>query len=314
MTEHKRVLVVIDPTAQSHPALERAAWLAKYMPASLELCICDYTSYLADSRLTKAAETLAEARASVLDAHERRLQELAKPLTAAGLTATVDARWDYPLHDAIVRKTLDFRADLVLKDTHYHSVLKRAIFSNTDWNLIRNCPAALLLVKPRAVGAKPCFVAAVDPLHERDKPASLDHRILTLGAQLCAAVGGELHAFHAFDIAAAIAVSSDSMTMPIALPVRELMDAMRTEHTAAVYALTDAHRLARDRVHIQQGGTRELLLALTERLHADVLVMGAVSRSGLKGLFLGNTAEDMLDRLHCDLLIVKPEGFAATLP
>jgi universal stress protein E len=314
VTEHKRVLVVIDPTAPSHPALERAAWLAKHMPASLELFICDYTSYLADARLTKTAETLAEARASLLDAHEHRLQELAKPLTAVGLTTAVDARWDYPLHDAIVRKALDSRADLVVKDTHYHSVLKRAIFSNTDWNLIRNCPAALLLVKPRAVGATPCFVAAVDPLHERDKPASLDHRILTIGAQLCAAVGGELHTFHAFDIAAAIAVSSDSMTMPIALPIRELTDAMRAEHTAAVYTLTDAHRLARDHTHIHQGGTRELLLALTERLHADVLVMGAVSRSGLKGLFLGNTAEDMLDRVHCDLLIVKPEGFEATLP
>jgi phospholipid/cholesterol/gamma-HCH transport system permease protein len=38
------------------------------------------------------------------------------------------------------------------------------------------------------------------------------------------------------------------------------------------------------------------------------------SRSGLKGLFLGNTAEDVLDRLHCDLIIVKPEGFKAVLP
>jgi universal stress protein E len=41
--------------------------------------------------------------------------------------------------------------------------------------------------------------------------------------------------------------------------------------------------------------------------------MGAVSRSGLKGLFLGNTAEDVLDRLHCDLVIVKPTGFRAVL-
>jgi universal stress protein E len=65
---------------------------------------------------------------------------------------------------------------------------------------------------------------------------------------------------------------------------------------------------------VNQGGTREMLMALTERLRADVVVMGAVSRSGLKGLFLGNTAEDVLDRLPCDLLIVKPEPFAAELP
>jgi hypothetical protein len=27
-----------------------------------------------------------------------------------------------------------------------------------------------------------------------------------------------------------------------------------------------------------------------------------------------HTAEDLLDRLHCDLIIVKPKGFEAVLP
>jgi universal stress protein E len=39
------------------------------------------------------------------------------------------------------------------------------------------------------------------------------------------------------------------------------------------------------------------------------MVMGAVSRSGLDRIFLGSTAERVLDRLPCDLLIVKPKGF-----
>jgi universal stress protein E len=37
--------------------------------------------------------------------------------------------------------------------------------------------------------------------------------------------------------------------------------------------------------------------------------MGAVSRSGLRKLFLGSTAEQLLDRLPCDVLVVKPAGF-----
>jgi universal stress protein E len=64
---------------------------------------------------------------------------------------------------------------------------------------------------------------------------------------------------------------------------------------------------------VQQGSTREQLMALTDQLRADAVVMGAVSRSGLKGLFLGNTAEDVLDRLQCDLVIVKPDGFEPVL-
>jgi universal stress protein E len=37
--------------------------------------------------------------------------------------------------------------------------------------------------------------------------------------------------------------------------------------------------------------------------------MGAVSRSALERVFVGSTAELVLDRLGCDVLIVKPAGF-----
>lgn len=312
MATQKKLLVVVDPTASFHPAIERAAWLARHSAASVELFISDYAPHLADTRSHGVAAT--QARAAVIDRHRRRLEQLAGPLLAEGLTVEVDARWDYPLHDSIVRKSLEIGADIVIKDTHYHSVLKRSIFSNTDWTLIRNCAATLWLVKPRQPSQKPCFVASVDPLHERDKPADLDQRILTTGKELAGALGGELHAFHAYDITATLAVSTDSMTMPIALPMREFADAMRVEHTNAVNTLCKAHGIPAERTHVHQGSPRELLMTLTDQLRADAVVMGAVSRSGLKGLFIGNTAEDVLDRLHCDLVIVKPAGFTAVLP
>jgi hypothetical protein len=42
--------------------------------------------------------------------------------------------------------------------------------------------------------------------------------------------------------------------------------------------------------------------------------MGAISRSGLKRLIIGNTAERTLDLLGCDVLIVKPQQFANRVP
>ena len=303
----RRLLVVIDPTASAQPALERAAWLAKKLPAALELFVCDYDPNIADARVVDA-EVQNHARSQLLEARRRWLGELAKPLADSGIEVTLDVRWDYPLYEGILRKAADSRADIVVKDTHYHSVLKRSIFSNTDWSLIRGCSAELLLVKPHAVHTPPRIVASIDPLHERDKPAELDHKILTAASRLRDALGAELHVFHSFDIAPMLAASSDSMTMPIALPVRELTDSLRKEHTGAVRALTDAYGVQHERIHVHQGGTRQLLVTLTEQIQADIVVMGAVSRSGLQRLFLGSTAEDVLDKLGCDLLIVKPSG------
>ena len=310
MADLNRLLVVVDPTASFHPSIERAAWLAKRRPAHLELFISDYSAELAGEGAGKAADS----RGAALERHRHRLEQLAAPLRAAGLAVDVDARWDHPLHDSIVRKAVDSAADVVIKDTHYHSALRRSIFSNTDWSLIRACAATLWLVKPRPPGQRPCFVAAVDPLHERDKPADLDRRILSVAGELSTALGGELHVFHAFDVSTALAVSTDSMTMPLALPINDLADVLRVQHSEAVARLCSAHAIPPERTHVHQGSTREVLLTLTEQLRADAVVMGAISRSGLKGLFLGNTAEDVLDRLHCDLVIVKPEGFKAVLP
>ena len=46
----------------------------------------------------------------------------------------------------------------------------------------------------------------------------------------------------------------------------------------------------------------------------DILAMGAIARSGLKRVLIGSTAERVLERLPCDVLVVKPPEFAQNLP
>jgi len=39
--------------------------------------------------------------------------------------------------------------------------------------------------------------------------------------------------------------------------------------------------------------------------------MGTISRAGIAGLLVGNTAERLLDQLDCSLLTVKPGDFVS---
>jgi universal stress protein E len=307
MTETERILVVVDPIADLEPAFERALWLAGKLGAALDLLVCDYDQHLAAEHIFDA-EALKSARKHLLEAHMKKLRRLAQQAADKGVATSVDARWDHPLHEGIVRKAEDSGAAIVVKDTHFHPILKRSMFSNTDWNLIRECPVPLLLVKPRTIRPEPLFLAAVDPLHERDKPADLDRDILALTRRLTTAVGGELAVFHAFDPTPAFAVSADSVAFPLSSPIDDVLDALRQKHLDAVRTLAEANEVPSSAVHMLEGGTRETLVALTEKLHADFVVMGAVSRSALQRLFLGSTAEQMLDVLPCDLLIVKPRA------
>jgi nucleotide-binding universal stress UspA family protein len=44
---------------------------------------------------------------------------------------------------------------------------------------------------------------------------------------------------------------------------------------------------------------------------ADLVVMGTVGRTGISGLFIGNTAEAILEQVRCSVLAIKPLGFVS---
>jgi universal stress protein E len=305
MEQINKILVVVDPTAKEHPVVARAAWLAERTGAAVELFICEYDQYLAGERFFDSA-SLEKARTGLMQRNLQRLRKLGQAMADRGVEVSVDAVWYQPLHEGIVRKVESTHPDVVLKDTHYHQLIRRSLFSNTDWNLIRDCPVPLMLVKATSGNSINTVIAAVDPVHERDEQAQLDRKIIETSQWLCAKVGADLHVVHAFDPAPAYAVSADAMSFPIAEPMNELMEGLRRKHTHAMHELLAHYSIPESHVHIAEGDTRDVLSTLAEQLHADLLVMGAVSRGAIEHLLLGSTAERVLDHIPCDLLIIKP--------
>ena len=307
MAKSNSILVVVDPTTNEQPAFARAVWLAGKLDCDLELFICDYDQYLAGERFFDS-KALAKARAGLLERHQKRLEKLAAPVRDKGITVTTDVAWDHPLHEGILRKIESSIPRIVIKDTHFHSAIRRSVFSNTDWQIIRDCQSLLWLVKPHTEARISRLIAAVDPLHERDKPARLDHKILETAEAIRSAVEGELTVVHAFDPAPVYAVSTDAMSFPITEPINETVAELRSQHQQAMGELLKQHSIGPERAHLIDGETREVLVGAVDELEADLVVIGAVSRGALKRIALGSTAERVLDFLPCDLLIVKPDA------
>lgn len=296
---YRRIAVVPDPTAESQPALARAAELAHASGASLELVGIDYNEHIAGKRFGDAVD-LAAAREALVQRRRAWLEALAEPYTGAGMEVHCHASFGQPLHDAIIDATRARAPDLIVKDTHYHAPLSRTLFSNTDWELIRRSPIDLLLVKPREWSATPKILSAVDPLHEADVVAALDQAILEQGRVLADVVDGELHVVHVCPQPVPPAVPGYGGS--VLLDTAELTRNIERAHRRAVATLIEGREV--DGVHIRSGGAPAGLVDLADELHADVMIIGAVSRSGPRR-FIGHTARHVLDRLPSDLLIVK---------
>ena len=63
------------------------------------------------------------------------------------------------------------------------------------------------------------------------------------------------------------------------------------------------------KLHVGLTSPSNAILACVDRLKPDLVVMGTISRAGIAGLSVGNTAERMLGHLDCSMLTVKPADF-----
>jgi nucleotide-binding universal stress UspA family protein len=64
------------------------------------------------------------------------------------------------------------------------------------------------------------------------------------------------------------------------------------------------------KAHLIHGEARAVIPALARDLDIDLIALGTVCRTGLPGLLMGNTAEEVLRQVDCSVLTVKPEGFS----
>ncbi|MCC7489753.1 MAG: universal stress protein [Gammaproteobacteria bacterium] len=301
MTKARRILVVVDPAAAEHPAVARGASVARRLGLELRLLVCVHGGL--PSRMPRGADAQ-EVRRALLRQHLRLLQQLAQD--CAGVEVTMNAVWDRPLHEAIIRETLRSEPQLVMKESRYHPTISRALVTNTDWHLIRDCPAPLWLVRGPAWEEAPRVVAFVDPTHEHDKPADLDHRILAEATALATGLGGEAHAVHCHDGSALFAAAGGP---GVSAEIEALGAELQAEHAGRLRELATARGIDPARTQLRSGRPAEAIPATVRQLGAHLAVMGAVARSRLQDIVLGSTAEQVLDQLPCDVLVVKPGRF-----
>jgi universal stress protein E len=293
--------------------LHQAGTLARASGASIELFhTIDAPDPGRSFPETTTLEAVEKLRAAAMRAGERRLERFARTQALRGVSVTCTAVWDYPPHEAIVRRALEAGADLVIATTHEHAVGARLVLRNTDWELIRHCPMPLLLVRTRRALPKPVVLAAVDPFHAHARPANLDSQLLVTAGQFAKLLHGTLHVFHAYMPLVNVQLATGYPAPPVMLPP-EVEESHGRQIARVIDQLAEKAGVRRAYRHVEMGDVTGELTALTRRTHTSLVVMGAVSRSALARLFIGNTAERVLDKLSCDVLIVKPRSFRAKL-
>jgi universal stress protein E len=281
------VVVVTRPFAREQVAAAKAAAIARRCGARVVL----FNSFMIPQPVN---DVPMDSREQIIEsAIRQRRERLAKIAVDVGLPGATECvvRWDFPIYASIVRYVQESEPDLLIADSHREGRLARMVLANTDWELIRQCPCPLWFVRSPELARAPRLLVAVDPRHTHAKPARLDDRLLQAARGMTRQLGGSFSLAHAYE-----AWSPKSLELG-------------ANAAEAVGRLAKRHRVVAADCSVREGSASAVLPAEATRQHADVLVMGAVSRSLLERPVIGNTAERVIDQVDCDVFVVKPAGF-----
>jgi universal stress protein E len=306
----RRLLVVVDPAARAQPALEKAARLARAFKARVELYACDFRE-----GLDGPGRAFAAARRRLVEAGESQLRRLAHEYLGDG-QSEVRYELGHPRAERILARVRRSRPDLVVLDSHFHAGARRALFGPADWPLVRDCPVPLLYAKPGRWHAAPRIAAAVDPLHPADPRARLDAAIVGRARSLARGLKGTLRVVHAWLPLEPALAGPGLLGLPVGAPaaVERLLADAEGRAARAVASLCRGGRGPRASAVLLRGAAVETLPGFAELEGLDVLALGAVSRGRLYETLVGATAERLLERVPCDLLVVKARRVAAARP
>lgn len=280
MTKPTSILAVLDRGALDHCVLDKAAALADKFNSRLELFLCDAAhayalkhAYDPSHNAEMQRECLSNAVAYLVDARR------SLPLPAERVA--VSAACESPLYEGIVRRILDVRPDLVIKGAG-DADARHAAFDPNDWQLMRRCPATLMLTRGRRWRTPPAFAAAVDVSIQDASGLSLN--IVETAELLRAVYAGALDVIYA---------------------APEASSAQESAPPELAGATGGGWRFL-------QGDPEEALPRYATDRNFDVLVLGALAhRPGAAGL-VGSLTSRLMEALDCDFVLVKADSAART--
>jgi nucleotide-binding universal stress UspA family protein len=306
ISEFRRILVATDFSPCADAALHQAIWIAKLSHGKVVLA-----HVVADLRHA-VSRTSYRSRIEFLEGQEEHFQrELRRDSDEklrraihhqgdTGVNITYETLLGTPFVE-LIHSVQQEGYDLVVVGTRGNNAWQQLFLGSTARRLIRKCPAPVWIVKRKQAKPATSILVSVDM-------SDVSRRALEQAVKLAACASAELHVLHVVehDIPDHLLYLKSANSPDHSL--REWMESEATQNLDKFLAPMQTAGMVMHR-HVLWGSPSEQIVNLAKVVDADVIALGTVGRSGIQGIVLGNTAENVLVHCECDVLTVKPAGF-----
>ena len=304
MRRFKNILLLHDGRSEQHLTMKRGVDLAWRNQAKLTVVdVIEEDSWVSGE--IYGLEPFQELKQLISEDRQKELDIVIEPLRQQGLDVRAKLLFGKPFLE-IIREVLRENHDLVMKTAQGEGGLKGMLFGSTAMHLMRKCPCPVWVVKRGENERFDRIIAAVDPDPLDEQRNQLNFKIMDLATSLAKIEQSILLVVHAWSLYGETILRSGRGRMN-----REEIDTMvreaEAEHKERLNNLLQKYELQdlKHRVHLIKGEAGRVIPELAEKKRADLIVMGTLSRSGVAGFLIGNTAEKIIH----EVLTAKPDGF-----
>ncbi|WP_303290327.1 universal stress protein [Marinobacter sp. SS5-14b] len=289
----EKLLIIMDPTQKNQVALARGADLARATGASLEVVafVHEYLDALPADPVVQNT-----AKEALIEHRQKWLEQMLALADYGDLTVSAQTVWEKQIHLWIIARCQRENISAVVKTGNRSETF---LYTPTDWHLIRECPAPVMLVADHKWNKARPVLAAVDLSSDKPVKKALNNHIIDRAWHLAKAMGTELHLVHALHTS--VVLADLDIIDPVAhARKREQALKPRIEHLRNTWHLTP------EQIHIVSGPAQKVIPSVANKIKADMVVIGTTGKTGLTARVIGNTAEKVLIHLRTDLLAIKP--------
>ncbi len=211
----------------------------------------------------------------------------------------------------IIQYALRNSHDLLIKQAEV-SPSQRG-FKALDMELLRKCPCPLFMVRPAKHTKNEARIAvAINPKDEELAGRELSLNLIKYASSLTHYYSGQLDIVSCW-LFRLEEYLRDSIWITVSESELNKMvfDTMHEHDGALQSIIKDSNIDAHYQIHLEKGLPEEVIPSFVENYEIDILVMGTVARTGISGFIIGNTAENILQKINCSLLALKPQGFVS---
>ena len=314
MQRFKNILFVCDEQSAYELALDRVVWLATANDAAVTLVSTIDSGGANDvSKLFSMIPGLGnqEIGETIIAVHRAKLDERATTLRDKGIAVDTKLLIGTPFIE-IIRQVIKGRHDLVIKDAN--RAAGRRFFPAADMHLLRKCPCPIWVLNAATEPKSQRILVAVDPDSENTGRDSLNQTLMELATSLARADGAKLDVMNVWRLQEE-ATLRHGLSSILDNDIDRLVSTAQNDSKARLKALVSGFSEFDDLMRVLhiKGVAGDVIPEHVAAEGIDTIVMGTLTRTGVAGLFIGNTAETILNHVSCSVLTAKAPGFATPI-